>query len=112
VCCCGCQTRFLICSHRATQSHANGRLIAAIALLVLYPCWTVCIACCAYALCLVRYANRFIFGLVIAVLLMAGAIVGLVIASNEITKENHTTEGTLVSKDKGEAVRLRLRPCV
>ena len=76
----------------------------------MYPCWTVCIACCAYALCLVRYANRFIFGLVIAVLLMAGAIVGLVIASNEITKENHTTEGTLVSKDKGEAVRLRLRP--
>ncbi len=78
----------------------------------MYPCWTVCIACCAYALCLVRYANRFIFGLVIAVLLMAGAIVGLVIASNEITKENHTTDGTLVSKDKGEAVRLRLRPCV
>lgn len=43
---------------------------------------------------------------------MAGAIVGLVIASNEITKENHTTEGTLVSKDKGDAVRLRLRHCV
>ena len=42
--------------------------------------------------------------MIVAVVLMAGAIVGLVIASNEITKENHTQENTLVSKDKGEVV--------